>query len=73
MDWCVQHELRDAAAARDAHKGALDLAQQGLAELENALAKEQAAHLDSAREVNRPYLMLSAPRGYGPTVGRPAD
>ncbi len=43
----MQRELRDAAAARDAHKEALDLAQQGLTQLEDALAKEQAIHQDS--------------------------
>ena len=47
----MQRELRDAAAARDAHKETLDLAQQGLTQLEDALAKEQAIHQDSVRKV----------------------
>ena len=47
----MQAELRDATAARDAHRDALDLAQQGLADLEAALAKEQAAREESAQKV----------------------
>jgi len=47
----MQGELREATAARDAHREALDLAQQGLADLEAALAKEQAAREESARKV----------------------
>ncbi len=47
----MQAELRDATAARDAHREALDLAQQGLADLESALAKEQAAREESAQKV----------------------
>ena len=49
----MQGELRDATAARDAHREALDLAQQGLADLEAALAKEQAAREESAQKVSK--------------------
>ena len=47
----TQAELREAAEARDACKEALDLAQQGLADLEAALARESAAGEDCAKEV----------------------
>ena len=48
MSGCqLQRELRNAAAARDVHKEALDLAQQGLTQLEDALAKEQAIHQEA--------------------------
>ena len=47
----TQAELREAAEARDAGKEALELAQQGLADLEAALARESAAGEDCAKEV----------------------
>lgn len=50
-DLSTQAELREAAEARDACKEALELAQQGLADLEAALARESAAGEDCAKRV----------------------
>ena len=54
----MQREVRDAAATHNAHMEALDLAQQGLTQLEDALAKEQALHQDTTRKVGLLHSML---------------
>ena len=69
MSGCqLQRELRNAAAARDVHKEALDLAQQGLTQLEDALAKEQAIHQDSVRKVGALHSVLMQPHSALPPL-----
>ena len=62
----IQAELREAAEARDACKEALELAEQGVADLEAAYARESAAGEDRAKEACF-HLLLNAPL-LGPSI-----